>query len=270
MPIEAIKAKFIKNLAFRSILRGIYYAKLAERLASCAMSVNKKFAHKKRRKMNKKKLFSEEYPIIMLNYHKGLIAYTYGYGEVSVPALYKIENFDKIVLKDIIKMKNDAVYYRITSFITFINNNTILYSVINPETVMTDIRLFNIITKKIKHIISIKNGIICDYFDNELIVYNTDGTRINFFSVDIRSNKIKKLNFKDLTKVYALGNNRYMGVGDNKHSGVYFINKDSNKRIFEKDGIGLMRSQLGNKLIIFIGKNDIDQIKIYENCFYKK
>ncbi len=124
-----------------------------------------------------RELFSEEYPIIQLSNCNNNLVYTYGYGDVSVPALYDIKSSKKRILEKIIKNGSEQIFYRVTAFISFINSNKIIFSAINPDTSLTDIGIFDMISEEICPIVSIENGIVLDCFENEIIFYTALGTR---------------------------------------------------------------------------------------------
>ncbi len=64
----------------------------------------------------------------------------------------------------------------------------------------------------------------------------------------------------------ALGEKRYIGLGNTRESGLYFIDQDNKQRLVGQDTLGLIRAETGDELIALVGDDEIEQIQIYRYC----
>jgi hypothetical protein len=178
------------------------------------------------------KVFSEEYPILKMDYLKEAdkILYTYGNGDTAVVAIFDIAEREKYRLDDL--TKSDAgrlYYYTVFQDVYWINKNSMVYSVVDPATHETEINVYDLAKKKRTLLDRRPNAAIESYNREEMLLAYSwpkgKGTR-EFGLIDLKNDSRSSLGVLPYRSVVVVSTRCYLGfakVRDSQYRSHYQV-----------------------------------------------
>jgi hypothetical protein len=170
------------------------------------------------------KVFTEDYPILTMDYLKenSKIVYTYGYGEISVPAVFDVVEKEKYRLEELSNSdKGKPFYYTAFRSVYWLDRESILYSVIDPATSEVEIRVYNLKTKE-KKLLARKPNIDIEHFNRQemLLAYSwTQGGRNRTFVIlDLNKESEKSLGPLPYYSMIVISKHCYLGFTKEQES----------------------------------------------------
>jgi len=193
-------------------------------------------------------LLTEEFHIIemVFNRNNNLLLYTYG-GGFSIPAIYDVVNNQKTILRDILKDGTDEFVFEIVKNLAWKDDETILYTVIDRNTGIRNVKTYNIRTKHIEYHFSGQDINLHDYNPitrQMLFRESIGGGRAEFRIYDFDTRTRYAVLRPDYSSGYILSRDRILGFISMSRSSTgksSFIIYEGNNVLMEIEGMDNVR-----------------------------
>lgn len=183
-------------------------------------------------------LFEEEYLIhnISINEESSVIAFTYGLGDFSIPAIFNPITNQKEILLDIVKDGGSEYIYEIVRDLLWINEDTLVYTVYDQVTGYYIMKTYNISTKQIKNLFYGLNVLIQDTNQkNSSVIYSMDTSiGIEFWIYEMISKIEEQIPNNNYFKIKYFDSHRILGYRyKNEQNNSVIEILENNKVIFK-------------------------------------
>ncbi len=159
-------------------------------------------------------VFRADYPLLDLSYNEslGLIAYVYGTGEFSAPALYDLRTRTGKVLRDLAYDDSGAVFYQVFRSIDWASSDTLVYTVYNHRSGSTEVWFYDVDAARRSLGTSGQDAQVdgVDAASGRLIV-SMGARERTFYTASVGDLRWASVPILGADRVLVLGNDRFLG-----------------------------------------------------------